>query len=90
MIWQKPVLAVADHLGISKFHLAGHSMGGYVTMAFREAYPEMLYSYTLFHSNCFPDSDEKKAARSREIELVKQGKKATHREYQNSQSFCRR
>ncbi len=69
------IVVVARHLGISKFHLAGHSMGGYVTLAFREAHPEMLYSYTLFHSTCFADSEEKKVSRGREIELVKQGKK---------------
>ncbi len=69
------VAAVMRHLGISKFHLIGHSMGGYVTMAFREAFPEMLLSYVLFHSTCFADTDEKKASRSREIALVRQGKR---------------
>jgi pimeloyl-ACP methyl ester carboxylesterase len=69
------VIAVADMLGIDKFHLVGHSMGGYVTMAFREHHFTRLLSCVLFHSTCFADSDEKKVARSREIELVKQGKK---------------
>jgi len=69
------VLAVADHLGISDFHLVGHSMGGYVAMAMRSAHADRLRSYVLFHSNCFPDNDDKKASRHREIEILEQGKK---------------
>ncbi len=69
------IAVIADHLDIPRFHLTGHSMGGYATMAFREKYPERLISYTLFHSTCFSDNDQKKADRHREIELVEQGKK---------------
>ena len=60
---------------LEKFHLAGHSMGGYVVMAYREKFPDKLYSYVLFHSTCFADDDEKKQNRNREIELIQQGKK---------------
>jgi pimeloyl-ACP methyl ester carboxylesterase len=66
---------VADSLDIKKLHLVGHSMGGYVTMAFRDKFPDMLSSYVLFHSTCFSDTDEKRINRDREIELVRQGKK---------------
>jgi len=45
-------------------------MGGYVTMAFAECYPENLLGYALFHSTCFADTDEKKVNRDREISLV--------------------
>ncbi len=69
------VLAVARHLDIPEFHLVGHSMGGYITMAFRERHYSSLISYVLFHSTCYSDNDEKKAARQREIDLVWQGKK---------------
>ncbi len=69
------VLAIIDKLEIKKIHLAGHSMGGYVTMAFRENHQERLFSYTLFHSTCFADNQEKKENRNREIEMIKEGKK---------------
>ena len=69
------IKSVADALHITKLYLVGHSLGGYVTMAFREMFPEMLKAYVLFHSTCYADSDEKKANRDREIELVMQGKK---------------
>ena len=69
------ILAVIDQLKIDKIHLVGHSMGGYVTMAFRENHQERLHSYTLFHSTCFSDNPEKKKNRAREIEMINEGKK---------------
>ncbi len=66
---------VLDALFIDKCVLIGHSMGGYVTLAFRELYPERLMGFSLFHSTPFPDNLEKKQARDREIDLVKQHKK---------------
>ncbi|MEN8228020.1 MAG: alpha/beta hydrolase [Bacteroidota bacterium] len=60
---------------IGKIFLVGHSMGGYVTMAFAEKYPESLMGYSLFHSTCFADSEEKKVNRDREISLVQCRKK---------------
>lgn len=55
--------------------MVGHSLGGYVTLAFAELFPELLSGYCLFHSHPFADSSETIAKRNREIELVKQGKK---------------
>lgn len=51
--------------------LAGHSMGGYITLAFAKKYPEMLSSFALVHSSAFADSEEKKANRLKSIEFVK-------------------
>ena len=64
------VRAVLQAENTGKIFLAGHSMGGYVTMAFVENYREMLFGYALFHSTCFADSEEKKGLRDREISLV--------------------
>jgi pimeloyl-ACP methyl ester carboxylesterase len=64
------VIAVADAEGIDKMVLVGHSMGGYVTMAFADLFPERLLGYSLFHSTCFADTDEKKTNREREISLI--------------------
>lgn len=66
---------VLDVLFIDKCILIGHSMGGYVTLAFKELYPERLLGFSLFHSTPFSDTLEKKQSRDREIELVKQNKK---------------
>jgi len=59
----------------SGFFLVGHSMGGYVTMAFAGLFRELLSGYCLFHSTCFPDTEEKKLNREREISLVLCNKK---------------
>ena len=40
--------------------MIGHSMGGYITLAFAEKYPSMLKAFGLFHSSAFADSEEKK------------------------------
>ncbi|MBN1252639.1 MAG: alpha/beta hydrolase [Bacteroidales bacterium] len=61
---------------VNKCFVVGHSLGGYVALAFLEKYPEFLEAISLFHSSPFADSEEKKRNRDREIEIVKEGKKA--------------
>lgn len=51
--------------------LLGHSMGGYISLAFAEKYPEVLSSFGLVHSSAFADSEEKKAARLKSIEFIR-------------------
>lgn len=58
--------------GEEKFVLIGHSMGGYITLAFAEKYPELLSGFGLFHSSAFADSEEKKETRRKGIEFIKQ------------------
>lgn len=62
---------VLDHENITKIHLLGHSMGGYVSLAFAEKYPEYLKSLTLFFSTYFPDDDEKKEQRIKSYRIIK-------------------
>jgi pimeloyl-ACP methyl ester carboxylesterase len=69
------VYALINSLGINKIFLTGHSLGGYVTLAFTELFPERLSGYCLFHSHPFADSSEAVKNRKREIKLVKAGKK---------------
>jgi pimeloyl-ACP methyl ester carboxylesterase len=57
---------------LSKVDLLGHSMGGYITLAFAEKYPEMLRAFGLVHSTAFSDSTEKKENRDRSIQLIKE------------------
>ena len=66
---------VLTSLQIDKCILVGHSMGGYVTLAFLDKYPDKLLAYSLFHSTPFADNEEKKANRDREINLIREGKK---------------
>jgi pimeloyl-ACP methyl ester carboxylesterase len=64
-----------DTLGIEKVFMAGHSLGGYVALAFLEKFPARLSGYCLFHSHPFADSEEALRKREREIMIVKAGKK---------------
>jgi pimeloyl-ACP methyl ester carboxylesterase len=59
-----------DELQVKKCVLIGHSMGGYVSMAFAEKYGQMLNGLCLFHSSALPDTDEKKENRNKTIEFV--------------------
>jgi pimeloyl-ACP methyl ester carboxylesterase len=69
------VKELLDNLGIKKSFLTGHSLGGYVTLAFLELFPDYLSGYCLFHSQPFADSTETLEKRTREIAIVKAGKK---------------
>jgi pimeloyl-ACP methyl ester carboxylesterase len=62
-------------LNIKKAVLTGHSLGGYVALAFLELFPERLAGYCLFHSHPFADSPEVLDKREREITIVRAGKK---------------
>jgi len=61
-------IALQEHL--NTFTLIGHSMGGYITMAFAEAYPQMLNGFGLVNSSSFADNEEKIAARKKGIEFI--------------------
>ena len=62
-------------LGVERFTVVGHSMGGYVALALAERHPERLEGLVLLHSTPNADSPEKAEARRREIAIVEAGKK---------------
>lgn len=70
----KMVGHVLDTEKIDSCVMIGHSMGGYVTLAFADKYPERLHGFGLFHSHAMADSEEAKKDRDRTIEIIKQQK----------------
>jgi pimeloyl-ACP methyl ester carboxylesterase len=56
---------------ITRFVLIGHSMGGYISLAYAEKHPEYLAGLGLFHSTAFPDSEEKKGSRDKTAAFIK-------------------
>ena len=64
------IKALLKHLQIEQCFLLGHSMGGYITLAFAEKYPDLLKGFGLIHSTSFADSEEKKENRKRGIALM--------------------
>lgn len=64
------VLSVLDAEEVSKCILIGHSMGGYIGLAFAERYLDRLNGFGLFHSTAFADTEEKKEARRKGIAFI--------------------
>ncbi len=65
------VHAVLHELKIRKAVFIGHSMGGYVALAFAELYPDFIKGLVLLNSTSRADSDERKQNRDRAIKTVK-------------------
>jgi pimeloyl-ACP methyl ester carboxylesterase len=63
-VWETPLHCIGE------ITMIGHSMGGYITLAFAEEYPQYLDSFGLFHSSAFADSEEKKAIRTKAIDFI--------------------
>jgi pimeloyl-ACP methyl ester carboxylesterase len=57
-------------LELSKITIIGHSMGGYITLAFADKYAEYLSAFGLFHSTAYADNEEKKSVRRKGIEFI--------------------
>ncbi|CAK4838211.1 unnamed protein product [Aphanomyces euteiches] len=61
------IAELLEKLHIPQAILFGHSLGGYVTLAFAEQYPEKLHAFSLVHSSGFPDDENGKANRDKGI-----------------------
>ncbi len=68
------VHTVLGKIRVKPFLLVGHSMGGFVSLAFAKKYPELVRGLCLFHSHAFADTPEAARNRDRTIELVRQNK----------------
>ncbi|MCF6366436.1 MAG: alpha/beta hydrolase [Bacteroidales bacterium] len=64
---------IIDEEETEKAFIIGHSMGGYVALAFADNYPDRLSGLCLFHSTPFADGDEKRAARTEMIKQIENG-----------------
>lgn len=58
--------------GAHQVLLVGHSMGGYVALAFAEKFPAQVAGLCLFHSSSLPDSEEDQERRQRNREFLEQ------------------
>jgi pimeloyl-ACP methyl ester carboxylesterase len=64
------IQALLQHEAVDKCIMLGHSMGGYITLAFAEKYPSLLEAIGLVNSTAFADNDEKKQIRSKAIDTI--------------------
>jgi pimeloyl-ACP methyl ester carboxylesterase len=65
------IKALLDAESIRQCTMIGHSMGGYIILAFAEKYPERLNAIGLSHSTAYGDTEEKKTARRKGIEFIR-------------------
>jgi pimeloyl-ACP methyl ester carboxylesterase len=64
--------AIVDKEKINLFTLIGHSMGGYITLAYAEKYGETLNGFGLLHSSAFADDEAKIATRKKSISFIEE------------------
>ena len=68
------IAGLLDELGIEKTTIAGHSMGGYVSLAFARAYPERMLGLGLVASQALADTPERRQGRYESAaEIMKTG-----------------
>ena len=68
------VKAVLNNLRLRRYTIIGHSLGGYVSLAFAELFTGNIKKLCLMNSTALADSTEKKKSRDRAIAMVKQNK----------------
>ncbi len=71
----KMVKFILNSLRLRKYTFIGHSMGGYIGLAFSELYPHTMKGLCLMNSTAMADPEEKKANRDRAIAAVKKSPK---------------
>jgi len=64
--------AIVDEEKIKFFTLFGHSLGGYITLAYAEKYGETLNAFGLLHSSAYADDEAKIAIRKKAIQFIKE------------------
>ncbi len=66
------LLALLQHEKIETCIMLGHSMGGYITLAFTEDHSQYLRAFGFIHSTAFADSEEKKQNRLKGIAMMEE------------------
>lgn len=74
----------------SSFTLVGHSMGGYIAIAFAEKYPELLNAFGFFHSSAYADDEQKKETRRKGIDFIKKNGATAFLKTSIPNLFCER
>ncbi|MHA1697089.1 MAG: alpha/beta fold hydrolase, partial [Candidatus Helarchaeota archaeon] len=71
----KMVKFILNYLKLRKYIFIGHSMGGYISLAFSELFPKNIKKLCLMNSSAQPDDVEKRKNRDRAIRAVKHSPK---------------
>jgi pimeloyl-ACP methyl ester carboxylesterase len=63
--------AVREAENIPQMAIIGHSLGGYISLALAERYPETVGGLGLFHSTAYEDTPEKKETRKKSMQFIR-------------------
>ncbi|MEO9571024.1 MAG: alpha/beta hydrolase [Polaribacter sp.] len=69
-LFAETIEGVLKHLRIRKYILVGHSLGGYISLAFAKMNPSKIKGLCLLNSTSNNDSEERKNLRKRANEMV--------------------
>jgi pimeloyl-ACP methyl ester carboxylesterase len=69
------VHGLIENLGLKRYFVIGHSMGGYVAMEMMKYWQSEIKGVIFLHSHPFADSEKRAEDRQREIELMLSGRK---------------
>ena len=67
----KQVNNFIQSLDIQEYIVAGHSLGGYISLELAKLYPKSILGIGLIHSTAFADDDEKIKSRNKTIDFVR-------------------
>jgi pimeloyl-ACP methyl ester carboxylesterase len=67
---------ILENEKIDKVVLAGHSMGGYMGLAFASKYPEKLVGLSLIHSSSLTDDEARAEGRRKTVSILENGGKS--------------
>ncbi len=65
------IYQMLEFRGLNKVVMFGHSMGGYITLAFAEKYPDMLMGLGMINSRASADSEDTKKYRHDQMLKIK-------------------
>lgn len=68
----REVHELLSSLNLERYIMIGHSLGGYVTLAYADLHPERLAGMGLFHSSAYADTQPKRENRDKVIRFVKE------------------
>lgn len=69
--YAEEVYAQLQSAQVEKVVIVGHSMGGYIALAFADQHPEMVSGLVLFHSTATADDENRRKVRRQAIEGLK-------------------
>lgn len=67
---------ILEHEQLTSVLYAGHSMGGYMGLAFAAQYPQKLRGLSLIHSSALADDENRAEGRQKTIAILEKGGKA--------------